>query len=219
MFDLAVWAFTYIGVGIVRNALFSIKSERQLLLSTFSYESKLIHLLSSSKILGLILFAGSVTLFISLQMTFIGINIKVTNVLVFPFMMLAVDGLFLFLISATCEKDLLVYFNHNINSILPTYKLELIDKITGSSIRVWHYYNLTRFFLKTLIQRMGILEYMWIFSVINAGLSAIKTLYISIGKYRNYNKLMTKFDRLFRKSGSAPDQTCTICLTELLNCK
>lgn len=157
MFDLAVWAFTYIGVGIVRNALFSIKSERQLLLSTFSYESKLIHLLSSSKIFGLILFAGSVTLFISLQMTFIGINIKVTNVLVFPFMMLAVDGLFLFLISATCEKDLLVYFNHNINSILPTYKLELIDKITGSSIRVWHYYNLTRFFLKTLIQRMGIL--------------------------------------------------------------
>lgn len=72
-------------------------------------------------------------------------------------MMLAIDGLFLFLVSAAIEKDLLVYFNHNINAALPIYKLELVEKIVGSSVRVWHYYNLARFFLRTLLQRMGIL--------------------------------------------------------------
>ena len=88
-----------------------------------------------------------------------------------------------------------------------------MDKIVGSSIRVWHYYNLLRFFLRTLLQRMGVLEYMWIFSVINALFAATKTLYINMGKYRNYNKLMNRFDRLFRRTTSAPDQNCPICLT------
>ena len=66
---------------------------------------------------------------------------------------------------------------------------------------------------------MGVLDYMWIFSVLNAGLSAGKVLVTSISKYRSYSKLMKKFDRLFRRSTSAPDQCCTICLTELLNCR
>lgn len=169
--------------------------------------------------MGGILFGVSFSLFLILQIIFMGINLKIIHLLVFPLMMLAVEALFLFLISATCEKDLLIYFNHNISSILPTYKLELIEKIIASSIRVWHYYNLTRFFLKTLIQRMGVIEYIWIYSVVYAGISAIRTLYISIGKYRNYNKLMARYDRLFRNSGPAPDQNCTICLTELLNCR
>jgi hypothetical protein len=219
MFDLAVWALTYIGTGLLRNALFSIKLERETLLSTFTYEFRLVRLLNNSKLLGAILSLVSLVTFIALHLFFVGINLKVVNVLAFPFMMLCIDGAFLFLVSATCEKDLLVYFNHNINAVLPTYKLELIDKIAGNSVRVWHYYNLIRFFLKTLLQRVGILEYMWIFSVINAGLAAVRTLYNSIGKYRNYNKLMARFDRLFRRTTSAPDQNCTICLTELLNCQ
>ena len=84
---------------------------------------------------------------------------------------------------------------------------------------MWHYYNLLRLFIKALILKIGVFEYIWIFSVVNAGIQAITTLYISMNKYRNYNKLMNKFDRLFRKTTSAPDQNCTICLTELLNCR
>lgn len=66
---------------------------------------------------------------------------------------------------------------------------------------------------------MGILDYMWIFSLLNACFVAIKSLLSSISKYRSYNRLMKKFDRLFRRSTSAPDQICTICLSELLNCR
>ena len=219
IFDLSIWMLTYIGVGIVRSALYSIKHERETLLNSFNYDAKLINILYNSKLLGGVLFFGSLALFLGVHILFLGINIKILNLLVFPFMMMTIDGIFLFLISAACEKDILIYFNHNINQVLPTYKLELIDKIACSSIRVWHYYNLIRFFLRTLIQRMGVLEYMWIFSIINSLLSAVKTLYGSTGKYRNYNKLMSRFDRLFRKTTSAPDQNCPICLTELLNCK
>ena len=169
--------------------------------------------------MGAVLCFGSLALFLATHLLFFGINLKVINLLVFPFMMMIVDGMFLFLISAACEKDILIFFNHNINQVLPTYKLELIDKVTCSSIRVWHYYNLIRFFLKTLLQRMGVLEYMWIFSIINSIIAAGKTLYVSTGKFRKYNKLMGRFDRLFRRTTSAPDQNCPICLTELLNCK
>lgn len=58
-----------------------------------------------------------------IEMAFAGVSMKVTNLLVFPVMMVAVDGIFLFLSSAASEQNILCYFNQNINQILPTYKL------------------------------------------------------------------------------------------------
>ena len=133
--------------------------------------------------------------------------------------MLAIDSLFLFLCCAASANDILCYYNQNINEIQPTYKLDLCEKIVGNSVRVWHFYNLIRIFFKSLFNKMGILDYMWIFSILNACFKALKSLVNSISKFRSYSKLMNKFDRLFRRSTSAPDQTCTICLTELLNCR
>lgn len=161
----------------------------------------------------------SVGMFIAIEVFFSGANIKILNLLIFPVLMLFVDSVFLFLGSAASEKDILCYYNQNIIEIQPAYKLELVDKIAGSSVKVWHFYNLIRIFFRSLLDKMGILDYMWIFSVLNATFTAIKVLVTSIGKYRSYSKLMKKFDRIFRGSTSAPDQTCTICLTELLNCR
>lgn len=141
------------------------------------------------------------------------------NLLIFPLLMLIVDTAFLFLCSAASQKDILCYYNQNINEIQPTYKLQLAEKIVGSSVKIWHFYNLIRLFIRGLLDKMGILDYMWVFSLLNACFTAIKTLLSSISKYRSYNRLMKKFDRLFRRSTSAPDQTCTICLSELLNCR
>jgi hypothetical protein len=39
--------------------------------------------------------------------------------------MLGVDSIFLFLCSSATSRDILCYFNQNINDIPPTYKLEL----------------------------------------------------------------------------------------------
>lgn len=86
-------------------------------------------------------------------------------------------------------------------------------------MRVWHYYHLIKVFFKLLLFQMGLLDYLWIFSVLNSCFRALKSLVSSFSKYRNYNKLMRRFDRLFRKTTSAPDQTCTICLSDLLNCR
>jgi len=176
-------------------------------------------LLSSSKIFGILLLIASITYFFSVQMIFTGVAMKLNSLLLFPTLMLAIDSLFLFLCSAAIGKDILCYFNQNINEIPPTYKLELIEKIVGSSVRVWHYYNLARLFIKAFMQKMGIIDCMWILSVANACYLSLRTLASSLGKYRSYNKLMDRFNRIFRKSASAPDQTCVICMTELLNCR
>lgn len=219
MFDLTVWTYGYVGVGIVRRGLLSLKVEKDALLNGYSYDLRTIHLLEASKVLAGALVVVSLGLFIAAEVVFAGVNVKIVNLLVFPVLMLLVDSAFLFLSSAASEKDILCYYNQNINEIQPAYKLELVEKITGSSVKVWHFYNLSRLFFRTLLDKMGILDYMWIFSVLNAAFTAMKVLVGSIGKYRSYSKLMKKFDRLFRRSTSAPDQSCTICLTELLNCR
>jgi len=64
-----------------------------------------------------------------------------------------------------------------------------MEQILGSSIRVWHYYNLFRLFIKAFFQRMGLLDCLWILSVINACYISTTTLWQSIKKYRFYSKL------------------------------
>jgi hypothetical protein len=219
MFDLTIWAATYFVGSLLRKTIFNVKTEKDSLLGTYTYDYKLIKLFYFGKLLGLACFSLGIVVFIALQTSFAGISMKVTNLLVFPLLMMAVDSLFLFLSSAACEKDILCYFNQNINEILPTYKLELVEKIASNSIRVWHFYALIRLFFGNLLKKIGVLECIWIFSVVNACFSAVKIVYTCFNKYRNYNKLMNKFDRIFRNITSAPDQNCTICLTELLNCR
>jgi len=102
IFDLGVWMFSYVGIGILRKAIYTIKYERETLIKNYNYDSKLIKILSNSKTLGLILFSSSLALFLALNFVFMGISIKIINLLVFPLMMLVIDGAFLFLVGAAC---------------------------------------------------------------------------------------------------------------------
>ncbi len=95
------------------------------MLSDYSYNNKIVVLLSSSKIFGVILFMMSVAYFFYAHIIFAGIPIKISSLLLFPTLMLAVDALFLFLCSIATTRDILCYYNQNINEIPPTYKLEL----------------------------------------------------------------------------------------------
>lgn len=115
MFDLAIWTTTYLTGGLLRKAIFNVKAEKDSLLGTYTYEAKLMKLFYCGKLLGLTCFVVGFVLFIGLQMSFTGINMKVTNLLVFPMLMVTVDGIFLFLSSAATEKDILCFYNQNIN--------------------------------------------------------------------------------------------------------
>lgn len=97
--------------------------------------------------------------------------------------------------------------------------MDLAEGVVGNTLRVWHYYNLVRLFMKTYMPRMGYFDWMWILSVINAGYISLCSLCASINKYRSYSKLLEGFNRIFTPSPTAPDQNCVICMTELLNCR
>jgi hypothetical protein len=123
------------------------------MLNDYSYDPKILILITSSKIYGLLLFVFSIIYFISINCLFLGISIKTTGLLLFPTLMLTTDSLFLFLNSLSTSKDILCYYNQNINEVPPTYKIDLIHNIIGSSIRSWHYYNLLRLFVKGFFSR------------------------------------------------------------------
>lgn len=66
---------------------------------------------------------------------------------------------------------------------------------------------------------MGVLDCMWIISVVNACYLSFSSLVASIRKYKSYARLIESFNRIFTPSKTAPDQNCVICMTELLNCR
>lgn len=70
MFDLAVWAGSYIGVGFMRKAIHIIRIEKDLVLSDYSYNRKIMQILSASKFFGLILFLGSLAYFVTVTTIF-----------------------------------------------------------------------------------------------------------------------------------------------------
>ena len=99
MFDLVIWTYFYVGVGILRKAVLSVKLEKEAMLSGYAFDLKLVRLLESAKVAGGWLFLGSVFLFIKAEMWFAGASMKVLNLLIFPVIMLAIDSAFIFLSS------------------------------------------------------------------------------------------------------------------------
>ena len=85
------------------------------MLNDFSYNNQIVVLLASSKIYGLLLFVLSLTYFIFVHLSFMGISVKMTSLLLFPTLMLATDSLFLWLSSIATTRDILCFFNQNIN--------------------------------------------------------------------------------------------------------
>lgn len=45
MFDLVIWAYFYVGVGILRKAVLSVKLEKEAMLSGYAFDLKLVRLL------------------------------------------------------------------------------------------------------------------------------------------------------------------------------
>jgi hypothetical protein len=189
------------------------------MLNDYSYNNQIVTVLYSSKLYGIIVFVLSLTYFFWANTTYLGIPAKLTSLLLFPTLMLMTDSLFLLLCSIATTRDILCYYNQNINEIPPTYKLDLVQGIIGSSIRGWHYFNLMRIFYKGFLTKLEILDYMWILSVLNALYISFSSLTTSLKKYRNYNKLIDRMNRIFRKNGPTPDQICIICMEQLLNCR
>ena len=219
MFDLCVWVVTYIGVGYLRRILHFLKSERETASTNVNYDPRVLKLLEFSKQWGLLcLWLGLVGI-VAVQWLFGLSGLRAITLLLFPLMMVTVEGGLMVLASSAVLQDVLCFFNQNINEIQPTYKIDLAEKIATSTVRVWHYYHISRMFLRVFIRKVSIIEYVWVYSVVIAGLASLKNLIVSINKYRSYSKLMRKFDRIFSRTTSAPDQNCTICLTELLNCR
>lgn len=95
----------------------------------------------------------------------------------------------------------------------------LIEKMAGNSVRIWHYFHLLKLFMKTVLQRQGVLDRLWILSVLNAFYMSSNDLMGAIGKYRGYSQLVGQFDKIFRPARTAMDQSCVICMSELLNCR
>lgn len=213
MFDLTVWAGSYIGVGFIRRAIHVIRIEKDLLLSDSSYNNQIVQILSASKIFGLLLFLGSVAYFIAIQSLFMGTTVKLSSLLLFPTLMLAVDSIFLLISSHISQRELLIYYNHNINDLSSNFRVSLIEKIIGNSIRIWHYLNVLKLFFKSFFQRQGIFDRLWILSIVNAFYNSSSDLYQAISRYRGYNQLIAKFNQIFRPTKTVLDQNCVICMS------
>lgn len=126
MFDLAVWVVSYVGVGLIRRAIFVIRIERDMMLGDYSYNNKLMAVLSASKALAVLVFLLSLLYFLSVQVLFEGVAVRLTSLLLFPTLMLAVDCVFLLCSSLASEGEMLSYFNQNVNALPSSYRLEAV---------------------------------------------------------------------------------------------
>ena len=75
------------------------------------------------------------------------------------------------------------------------------------------------FFFKSFLERQGVLDRLWVLSLVNAFYMSFSDLLAAVSRYRGYNRLLAKFNKIFRPTRTAPDQNCVICMSELLNCR
>ena len=75
-----------------------------MLLSDCTYHTKIVQILSASKLFGLILFIGSIGYVLFAQTMFLGTTTRLSSLLLFPTLMLAVDSIFLLISSHLTQK-------------------------------------------------------------------------------------------------------------------
>jgi len=74
------------------------------MLNDYAYNRKIMLFLSASKVFGILLFSASVLYFFAVQILFEGVTVKLSSLLLFPTLMLAVDSVFLLLSSVASQK-------------------------------------------------------------------------------------------------------------------
>ncbi len=148
---------------------------------------------------------------------FMGVLYKVISMICFPPLMLAIDSLYLFVVSKQTHKHLIYFYNQNINGISPVYKIDLCYKIISYAIKCSHFFNLTLLCSSVLMSKMDFLDCMWMLSVIGAFYHSSLGMIRSIGKYRHMNRFIKSIDRILLKVKRASDQICIICMEPLLN--
>jgi len=104
LFDLTIWIVSYVGVGLIRKAIYVVKIEKGILLNDFAYSQKILQILSASQIFGGIVFVITITYVIYFHLYFDGLSLKLTSLILFPTVMLAVDSIFLLISSIVCEQ-------------------------------------------------------------------------------------------------------------------
>lgn len=113
------------------------------MINDYSYNNKIIKLLLNSVLLAVLALPFSLVYILSVNILFIGVMYKVISMLCFPSLMLAIDSLFLLVISRQTQKHLIYFYNQNINGISPIYRIELCYKIISCALKCSHYFNLT----------------------------------------------------------------------------
>jgi hypothetical protein len=103
LLDLTIWTVSYVGVGLIRKAIYVVKIEKGILLNDFSYSQKILQVLSASQIFGGIVFVITIIYVIYFHLYFDGLSLKLTSLILFPTIMLAVDSIFLLISSIVCE--------------------------------------------------------------------------------------------------------------------
>lgn len=187
------------------------------MINGYGYNNQIVKLLTNSVVLALVAIPFSLGYIVGINVCFIGVLYKIISMLCFPALMLAVDGLFLLAISRQTEKNLVFFYNQNINGISPVYRIDLCYKIITNAVKCSHFFNLALLCSAIILKRIDFLDCMWIVSVIGAFYHSSVGMIRTIAKYRYLNKFIRGIDRILQRARKTTDQICIICMEPLLN--
>lgn len=121
MFDLVVWIISYVGVGILRNALRHIQERRNSLLESLIIDRRISPYLLSARRLAFILSVLSLAYIILGNLCFHHARFRINQVLLYPALLLFLDSTMLLFTSGLIRQRLCYYFNNNIDDISPVH--------------------------------------------------------------------------------------------------
>lgn len=162
MFDLTVWVFSYIIVGMIRHLLNDIHTQRSLYLNGLIYDPQLSPLLSASQKLSFFALVFAVSYIFLANWYFWHASTKVNQVLLYPSFMLALDSVYILFSSQIIRKKMAYFFNNNIDSMSPIFALESHYTAIKSVLGLWHFSYFIRILYKTSSSLSQVLFSPWI---------------------------------------------------------
>lgn len=178
MFDLVVWIFSYVVVGIMRNILKHVQDHRDSMLESMLLDHNIVGYLRRSRKLSFCFLLFSVLYVVFANWYFIHVKFRLNQILLYPTLLLLIDSLAMLVACSRISSRLHYYFNNNIDDISPIYWVDTVYAFARSTLKVWHFSSFLRSFYRASSSVLEVFISPWVISLLGEFYAGSK----SIGK-------------------------------------
>lgn len=142
-------------------------------------------------------------------------SIKMNPILMYPTILMSIDSLYMLCNCKIIKSNIVHFFNNNIDSETPRFRLESVYKTLKYSLGIYHFSELLKIVYRTTMNFNQLSSSVYIISVFKQIYDSFKNLVRCLLAYRTFIDSLNQMNKYLPEAKGDPESECPICQQEL----